>query len=222
MKINKTCGINKLLISGIIWSAISLSVYPQSSIKGRKIEMGCHATYFFDDRGFQFGNINNYFPFGIIRSYAYLTTKNDFKSGFQFRLSEFHSVTRHTEYIQKRIFNKSFREVYGYTSVLYFKEIKKQKLLNSYLLLGLTHRDACDAIIIYALNDYWYENIESSDLGLSLGIRYEVNLPKNIYFYVQPLYNFYFFRTNKELLRNEIIGNFGLGYKFYPKKKKSK
>jgi hypothetical protein len=210
----------KIVLLGFVFVIFSISVYSQIKTKSHKIEMGCHATYFFDDRGFQLGEINNYFPFGIIRSYAYSISKNNFQSAFQIRLTAFHSVSREQEFWQNKIFDKSFREVYSYISIIYLKELLKQSRTNSNLLLGITYRSAIDRKIIFALNDYFYENNRSNDFSFSIGLKYEVDLFKKFYIYVQPLYNFYFLRTNKEFLRNEIIGNLGFGYRFNTQKRK--
>lgn len=212
--------LRKVLVLGIVFGAFSFSVYPQSTIKSRKIEIGCHATYFFDDRGFQFEEINHHFPFGIIRSYAFSTTRNDFQSGFQYRLTAYNTVSREHEYYKKKIVNKSFREIYTYSTVLYTKSLKEYSFSKSFSLIGLTYRYSAEEFFANTLPDVFYDEKISHDISLSFGLRYEVNLSKNIYVYIQPLYNFYFFRTNKDFLRNEIIGNFGLGYRFNSKIKK--
>ncbi|MBT4727022.1 MAG: hypothetical protein HOB88_01155 [Bacteroidetes bacterium] len=199
----------------------SIFAKPQS-IKTNKIDLGCHVTYFFDERGFQFQCVHGKFPFTIFRSISYSKSLKDSSLELQFKFTLYESESRIDEYEQKKILYKSFEEIYSYINLNILKRLYTNSWSKYYILIGLMNRGGAE---IYN-ESFWHWDVGTNDrmsvdFGLTAGFRIESQPLYNFYVYVQPQYNFYLYKQHKAFLRNEIIGNAGIGYTF-GKREKSK
>ena len=180
-----------------------------------RVEIGCHATYFFDERHFQFGDINKKFPFLFFRSIAYSKSIKSTNSAWQIRFIQFDSKNRELQYEVDKILDKSYLEHYSYLSFYYMYLAKDLSLITNYLILGINYRWGSE---LYYVNinsfESLVENRISNDFSVSIGFRIESKQLNNFFLYFQPLYNAYFYRQDRDFLKYEIISNVGIGYNF--------